>query len=204
MPTLLIAEHDNSALRDVTTKALTAAKALGGEVHALVAGKDCKPVADAVAKLSGVAKVLLVESEQYKHALAEPLATLIVSLADPYDAIVAPATTMGKNVMPRAAALLDVMQVSDVTKIVAPDTFERPIYAGNAIQTVKATDTKKVMTVRLCPGITLKRAMNSPCRLRLVPSFSCEQPLVGELIVEMMHEFGIAVEESCWNAGIGT
>ncbi len=148
MTTLLIAEHDGKSLRDATTKALTAAKALGGDVHVLVAGVNAKPAADAAAKLDGVAKVLLVEGAPYEHMLAEPAAALIVSLASGYDALVAPATTMGKNVMPRVAALLDVMQISDVTKVVAPDTFERPIYAGNAIQTVKSKDAKKVITVR--------------------------------------------------------
>jgi electron transfer flavoprotein alpha subunit len=148
MTTLLLAEHDNKSLKDSTNKALTAAKALGGDVHVLVAGKDCKAAADAAAKLDGVAKVLVADSPAYEHAVAEPLAALIVSLAGPYDAIVAPATTNGKNVLPRVAALLDVMQISEIVKVVAPDTFERPIYAGNAIQTVKSTDAKKVITVR--------------------------------------------------------
>jgi electron transfer flavoprotein alpha subunit len=148
MTTLLIAEHDNKSLKDATSKALTAAKALGGDVHVLVAGKDCKAAADAAAKLDGAAKVLVADAAPYEHQLAEPLAALIVKLAGGYDAIVAPATTMAKNVMPRVAALLDVMQVSDITKVVAPDTFERPIYAGNAIQTVKSSDPKKVITVR--------------------------------------------------------
>ena len=148
MTTLLLAEHDNKSLKDSTNKALTAAKALGGDVHILVAGKDAKPAADAAAKLDGVKKVLLADGALYEHALAEPLAALIVSLAGSYDAIVAPATSNGKNVMPRVAALLDVMQISDVSKIVAPDTFERPVYAGNAIQTVKSKDAKKILTVR--------------------------------------------------------
>ena len=148
MTTLLLAEHDNKSLKDSTNKALTAAKALGGDVHILVAGKDAKAVADAAAKLDGVKKVLLADAPAYEHALAEPLAALIVSLAGSYDAIAAPATTNGKNVMPRVAALLDVMQISDVSKIVAPDTFERPVYAGNAIQTVKSKDAKKVLTIR--------------------------------------------------------
>jgi electron transfer flavoprotein alpha subunit len=148
MTTLLLAEHDNKSLKDSTNKALTAAKALGSDVHVLVAGKDCKAAADAAAKLDGVAKVLVADAPAYEHAVAEPLAALIVSLAGPYDAIVSPATANGKNVMPRVAALLDVMQVSEIIKVVAPDTFERPIYAGNAIQTVKSTDAKKVITVR--------------------------------------------------------
>ena len=148
MATLLLAEHDNKTLKDSTNKALTAAKAMGGDVHVLVAGKGCRAVADAASKLDGVKKVLIADAPAYEHMLAEPLAALVVSLAGNYDAIVAPATTTGKNFMPRAAALLDVMQISDITKVVAPDTFERPIYAGNAIQTVKSKDAKKVITVR--------------------------------------------------------
>src|SRR5215213_6664677 len=148
MATLLLAEHDNKSLKDATNKALSAAKAIGGDVHVLIAGKDAKAAADAAAKLDGVSKVLLAEGAAYEHALAEPVAALIVSLAASYDVLIAPATTTGKNVMPRVAALLDVMQISDITKVVAPDTFERPIYAGNAIQTVKSSDAKKVITVR--------------------------------------------------------
>jgi len=148
MPTLLLAEHDNASLKDATAKALTAAKALGAEVHILVAGRNCKAVAAAAARLDGVAKVLLADAPAYEHMLAEPTAALIVALAAPYETIMAAATTTGKNVMPRVAALLDVMQISDITKVVAPDTFERPIYAGNAIQTVRSTDNKRVVTVR--------------------------------------------------------
>ncbi len=148
MPTLLLAEHDNKSLKDATSKALTAAKAIGADVHILVAGHNCKPVADAAAKLDGVKKVLLADAPAYEHMLAEPTAALIVSLAGPYETIMAPATTSGKNIMPRVAALLDVMQISEVTKVIGPDTFERPIYAGNAIQTVRSQDAKKVLTVR--------------------------------------------------------
>jgi electron transfer flavoprotein alpha subunit len=148
MTTLLIAEHDNASVKDATAKALTAAKALGGDVHVLVAGKGAQAAADAAARLDGVSKVLLADADAYAHMLAEPTAALIVSLAPAYDAIVAPATTNGKNFMPRVAALLDVMQVSDIIKVEAPDTFVRPIYAGNALQTVKSTDAKKVITVR--------------------------------------------------------
>jgi electron transfer flavoprotein alpha subunit len=148
MAALLIAEHDNASLKDVTAKALTAARALGGPVHVLVAGAGARAAAEAAATLDGVEKVLLADSPAYAHALAEPIAALVVSLAGPYDAILAASTSMGKNVLPRVAALLDVMQVSDITKVVSADTFERPIYAGNAIQTVQATDAKKVITVR--------------------------------------------------------
>jgi electron transfer flavoprotein alpha subunit len=148
MPTLLIADHTNASLKDATHKAASAAKALGAPVHILVAGSNARPAAEAAAKIEGVEKVLLAEAPAYEHMLAEPTAALVTSLAGPYEAIVAPATTTGKNVMPRVAALLDVMQVSDIIKVVSPDTFERPIYAGNAIQTVQATDAKKVITVR--------------------------------------------------------
>src|SRR5438132_688809 len=150
MTTLLLAEHDHATLKDATNKALTAATQLGGEVHVLVAGggQGTKQAAEAASKLAGVKKVLLAEGDAYVHDLAEPLAALIVALAPSYDAIVAPATSRFKNVMPRVAALLDVMQVSEIIKVVSPDTFERPIYAGNAIQTVKSKDAKKVITVR--------------------------------------------------------
>jgi electron transfer flavoprotein alpha subunit len=148
MATLLVAEHDDKSLNGATAKSLTAAKALGGEVHVLVAGSGCRPAADAAAKLDGVTKVLLADDARYANRMAEPMAALIVSLAPNYDAIVAPATTTGKNYMPRAAALLDVMQISEVTKVLSTDTFERPVYAGNAIETVQSADKKKVVTVR--------------------------------------------------------
>ena len=148
MTTLLLAEHDNKVLKDATPKALAAAKALGQPVHVLVAGKNCRAVAEAAAKLDGVTKVLLADGAGYEHMLAEPVAALILSLAGGYDAIVTPATTTGKNIMPRVAALLDVMQVSDIVKVIAPDTFERLIYAGNAMQTVRSKDKTKVITVR--------------------------------------------------------
>ncbi len=148
MATLLLAEHDNASLKDPTLKALTAAVALGAPVTVLVAGTGCGPAAEAASKLAGVAKVLVADNAAYANLLAEPTAALIVSIAGGYDAIVAPSTANGKNVMPRVAALLDVMQISDITKVLAPDTFERPIYAGNALQTVQSTDAKKVITVR--------------------------------------------------------
>ncbi|WP_420412997.1 electron transfer flavoprotein subunit alpha/FixB family protein [Roseibium sp.] len=148
MTTLLVAEHAGGALNDATAKAMTAAVALGSDVHVLVAGKGVQAVAEAAAKLTGAAKVLVAESDALEHQLAEPTADLIVGLAGDYDAIVAPATANGKNTLPRVAALLDVMQISDVTAVVDAETFERPIYAGNAIQTVKSGDAKKVITVR--------------------------------------------------------
>lgn len=148
MAILLVAEHSNSTLGGATAKALTAAKAIGGDVHVLVAGQDCKAAAEAAAKLDGVAKVLVADAPQFGHGLAEELAALIVSLAPNYDVVIAPATASGKNVLPRVAALLDVMQISDIIKVIAPDTFERPIYAGNALQTVQSGEAKKIITVR--------------------------------------------------------
>ena len=148
MTTLLIAEHDNKALKDATGKALTAAQALAAPVHVLVAGRGARGVAEAAARLDGVAKVLLADAPAFEHFLAEPLASLVVALAPSYEAIVAPATTTGKNFMPRVAALLDVMQISDIVKVIGPDTFERLIYAGNAVQTVRSRDKVKVITVR--------------------------------------------------------
>ncbi|MFD0914931.1 electron transfer flavoprotein subunit alpha/FixB family protein [Pseudahrensia aquimaris] len=148
MAILLLAEHDNSSLSDQTNKALTAASQIGGDVHVLVAGKGCQAAADEAAKLAGVSKVLMADAPHMENLVAEPTADLIVSLAGGYDVLIAPATTNGKNIMPRVAALLDVMQISEITAVHGADTFERPIYAGNAIQTVKSSDAKKVITVR--------------------------------------------------------
>ena len=148
MAILLFAEHDNANLSDQTAKTLTAALAIGGDVDVLVAGKGAKAAADAAAKLKGVRKVLLAESDALENRLAEPTAALLVALAGSYDTVIAPATTSGKNVLPRVAALLDVAQVSEITEVVSPTVFKRPIYAGNAIQTVETTDAKKVITVR--------------------------------------------------------
>ncbi|EYR79765.1 MULTISPECIES: electron transfer flavoprotein subunit alpha/FixB family protein [unclassified Shinella] len=148
MAILLLADHDNAHLSDQTAKALTAASKIGSDVHVLVAGSGAKAAAEQAAKLSGVSKVLLADDQNLANNLAEPLAALIVSLAGNYDAIVSAATSVGKNVLPRVAALLDVAQVSEIVEVVSSDTFKRPIYAGNAIQTVQSTDAKKVITVR--------------------------------------------------------
>ncbi|AUX78389.1 electron transfer flavoprotein subunit alpha/FixB family protein [Sinorhizobium fredii] len=148
MAILLLADHDNTHLSDQTAKALTAATKIGGDVHVLVAGSGVGAAAQQAAKLSGVTKVLVAEDASLAHNLAEPLAALIVSLAGSYDTVVAAATSVGKNVMPRVAALLDVAQVSEIIEVVSPDTFKRPIYAGNAVQTVQTTEVKKVVTVR--------------------------------------------------------
>ncbi len=148
MAILLIAEHDNATLSDQTAKALSAALKIGQDIDVLVAGKDARPAADAAARLQGVKKVLLAQGYALAERLAEPLAATIVALAGNYDTLIAPATTSGKNVMPRVAALLDVMQVSEIVEVVSPDTFKRTIYAGNAVQTVQSTDATKVITVR--------------------------------------------------------
>jgi electron transfer flavoprotein alpha subunit len=148
MSVLILAEHEDGRLKDATAKAVTAAQAMGGDIHILVAGEGCKTVAEEAAKIAGAKKVLLADHAALKHQLAEAVASLLVQLAQNYAALVAPATTTGKNVMPRVAALLDVMQISDITNVIAPDTFERLIYAGNAVQTVKSADAKKVITVR--------------------------------------------------------
>ena len=148
MTTLLLSEVAGGRLNEATARALTAALELGQPVDVLVAGGSVGAAAEAAAKLQGVAKVLVADDRLYAHGLAEPLAALIVKLAPGYDAIAAPSTASAKNVIPRAAALLDVMQISDITKVVGPKTFERPIYAGNAIQTVESSDPKIVMTVR--------------------------------------------------------
>ncbi|MCB5204480.1 FAD-binding protein [Neorhizobium sp. T786] len=148
MAILLLAEHDNTTLSDQTAKALTAAKAIGDDIHVLVAGSGAKGAADAAARLDGVSKVLAADSAELANNLAEPLADLVVSIAGSYDTIIAAATASAKNVMPRVAALLDVAQVSEIIEVLSPDTFKRPIYAGNAIQTVQSTDAKKVITVR--------------------------------------------------------
>ncbi len=148
MAVLLLADHTNNALGSATAKALTAALAMSPDVHILVAGHECRAAADEAAAFDGVAKVHIADAPQYAHGMAEDVAALVVSLMGDFDAVVAAGTTAGKNVMPRVAALLDVMQISDISAVVAPDTFERPIYAGNAIQTVKSQDAKKVVTVR--------------------------------------------------------
>jgi electron transfer flavoprotein alpha subunit len=162
MTTLLFVDHANGQLSDVTAKALTAARALGEPVHALVAGHQMDGVASSTAQLMGLEKVLVADDPLYAHGLAEPLAALLVHLAPQFSAIVAAATAACKNIMPRAAALLDVMQVSEITKVVSADTFERPIYAGNAIQTVQASDAIKLITVRTASFAATETGAQAP------------------------------------------
>ncbi|MCB1513782.1 MAG: electron transfer flavoprotein subunit alpha/FixB family protein [Hyphomicrobiaceae bacterium] len=148
MAILILAEHDNATLNPATAKAVTAAQAIGGDIHVLVAGASPAAVATQAAKLDGVGKVLLADAPQLGNALAEEVSALLVKLMAGYDVLMAPSTASGKNILPRVAALLDVMQISDITAVKSADTFERPIYAGNAIQTVKSAEAKKVITVR--------------------------------------------------------
>ncbi|MDZ4760749.1 MAG: electron transfer flavoprotein subunit alpha/FixB family protein [Alphaproteobacteria bacterium] len=148
MAVLVLAEHSNAALNDATLKVVSAAVAFGGDIDILVAGEKAGPAAEAAAKVAGVRKVLLAEGAVYGKPVAEALEALIIPLMSGYDALFAPATTTGKNIVPRVAARLDVMSLTDITKVIDKDTFERPIYAGNAILTVKSSDAKKILTVR--------------------------------------------------------
>ncbi|MDX2143191.1 MAG: FAD-binding protein [Rhodospirillaceae bacterium] len=148
MACLVIAEHSQTDIRPATLCAVTAAKQIGGDIHILVAGKGCAGAAQAAAKIAGVTKVKVADADAYAHGLAEPTANLIAAAAGEYSHILAPATTFGKNVMPRVAALLDVAQISDISAVKSADTFIRPIYAGNALATVQSKDAKKIITVR--------------------------------------------------------
>jgi electron transfer flavoprotein alpha subunit len=148
MSILIVADHDNATLKAATLHAVTAAQKIGGDIHILVAGSGARPAADAAAKVAGVAKVLLAEAPALEHQLAEAVAPLVVDLAKGYSHVLATATSAGKNLLPRVAALLDVQQISEITAVDSPDTFERPIYAGNAIATVQSADPIKVITVR--------------------------------------------------------
>ena len=148
MSTLVIAEHDNTNLKPATLNTVAAANVIGGAVHILVAGHSCQSVADEAAAVDGVEKVILADDSAYENQLAESTANLIKSISSDYSHILAPATTFGKNVLPRLSALLDVQQISEITEVVSEDTFKRPIYAGSCIATVKSSDAVKVITVR--------------------------------------------------------
>ncbi len=168
MTTLVLAEHDNASLKPSTLNTVTAAAMLG-TVTVLVAGQDCRPVAEAAAKVAGVGKVLLAEAAEYAHGLAENLAPLLVGLAADYSHMLAPATTFGKNVMPRVAAMLDVSQISDISGIEAANTFIRPIYAGNALETVQPGDSTKVITVR-CTAFTAAGETDGNAAVEEIPA----------------------------------
>ena len=148
MSTLVVAEHDNQELKGATLNTVAAANAIGGDIDILVAGSNCGNVAEAASQVPGISKVLVADQETYKNSLAENLGNLVVELSEGYSHILAPATTNGKNFMPRVAAKLDVSQISDISSVISEDTFERPIYAGNCIATVQSTDPIKVITVR--------------------------------------------------------
>ena len=148
MSILVVAEHDNAEIKAATLNTIAAAVAIGGEIHVLVAGDGCATAGDTAAKVDGVAKVLVADSPEYENGIAENLTPLILSIADGYEHILANATSFGKNLMPRVAAMLDVQQISDISGVISADTFDRPTYAGNAIATVKSSDSKKVITVR--------------------------------------------------------
>jgi electron transfer flavoprotein alpha subunit len=182
MATLLLAEVANGHLSDLTARAMTAAAELGEPVDILVAGKDIAAAAGEAAKLAGVAKVRVADDASYGHGLAEPLAALLVSLAGDYSAILAAASPYAKNVLPRAAALLDVMQVSDIIKVLGPKTFERPIYAGNAIQTVESTDAKIVATVRTASFAATGQGGSAP----LEPAAAAADPGVSTFAGEAL------------------
>lgn len=148
MATLIIAEHDNASIKGATLNTVTAAVKIGGDVHVLIAGQGCQAAADAAAKVAGVSKVLLADNAVYGHQLPENVALLVAELGKSYSHVLAPATTNGKNILPRVAALLDASQISEISAVISADTFERPIYAGNAIATVQSTEDIKVITVR--------------------------------------------------------
>ncbi len=180
MAILLVAEHNNETLNSATAKALTAAKALGSPVHILVAGSNADGVAQKAAALDGVEKVLLANADHLKPRLAEDMAALIVPLMERYDALVAVASTTGKNFTPRIAALLDVAQLSDVTAVHSPTQFERPIYAGNALQTVECTERKKVLTVRTTAFAASPEGGSAAVEAITVPASNGASRFIGE------------------------
>ena len=184
MTTILLAEHSNGVLSAETAKAVTAATEVGGDVHVLVAGSNVAAVAEAAAKLDGVAKVLLADDAALEHQLAEPLAELIISLAAGYDVLAAHASSTGKNAMPRVAALLDVAQVSDVVAVLGPRRFKRPIYAGNAIQTVETTDSKSLLTIRTTSFAAAGRGGGAPIETVTVPAVAAGSVHVAYLRTE--------------------
>ncbi len=183
MAALVVAEHDNAALKPATLNAVAAAKEIAGQdIDILVTGKGCHAVAEAAAEVAGIRKVLLADDAAYDHGLAENVAPLVIKLAENYSHLLAPATTSGKNLMPRVAALLDVMQISDISGVVSPDTFVRPIYAGNALATVQSKDPIKVITVRgtaFPPGEATGATSSAP---RSAPRALLSMPVLSRTI----------------------
>lgn len=184
MAILLLAEHDNESLNPATAKALTAAAEMGGDVHLLVAGSACRSAAEEAGKLAGVSKVLVADAPHLANWLSEEMAPLLVGLMSDHDTLVAPATTNGKNVIPRVAALLDVSQISEITAVKGPDTFERPIYAGNAIQTVQAGDGVRVITVRTASFASAEDGGNAPIEAVDAPPAAGISTFEGERLSE--------------------
>lgn len=179
MTCLVIAEHDNQELKQATLTTVNAAAQIGGDIHVLIAGSGCAGVADQAAKIAGVSSVKVADHECYAHGLAEPLAALVVSLAGDYSHILAPATTSGKNFMPRVSALLDVAQISDISAVVSDDTFVRPIYAGNALATVQSSDDKKLITVR---GSTFDKAAEEGGSASIDAVSAAEDPGISRFV----------------------
>ncbi len=179
MTSLVIAEHDNQSLKGSTAHVVTAATAIGGDMVVLVAGASCRAVADEAAKLTGVTKVLLIDAPTLEHPSAEDLTALVLGIAKDYSHVLAPATTYGKNFLPRVAALLDVAQISDISAVISPDTFERPIYAGNAIARVQSKDSIKIITVRGTAFPSAKAGGNAPIETASAPAASNLSHFVG-------------------------
>ena len=205
MPILVIAEHDNATLRASTRNTVTAAKGLGGDIHVLVAGGGCAAVAQAAARLEGVAGVMLADETHLAVQIAEDIAALVVSMAEGYSHILAPATTFGKNFLPRVAALLDVAQISDIVAVEAPDTFVRPIYAGNALATVKSSDRVKVISVRTTGFDAAADGGNASIIAITVPPAAAKAELVGrELTVSARPELGAAKIIVSGGRGLGS
>ncbi|HVA13843.1 MAG TPA: FAD-binding protein, partial [Stellaceae bacterium] len=185
MTSLIVAEHDNKSLKSATGHVVTAAGAIGGEIHVLVAGAGCRAVAAEAATLAGIGKVLLAEAPALEHATAEDLAALVLGLAKSYSHVLAPATTFGKNFMPRVAALLDVAQISDISAVASPDTFERPIYAGNAIARVQSRDPIKIITVRGTAFAQAKQGGNAAIEAISAPEASGLVRFLGAEIAQL-------------------
>jgi electron transfer flavoprotein alpha subunit len=185
MTVLVVAEHDNAELGPATLAVVSAAREMGEDINVLVAGSGCAAVADAAARVDGVAKVLLADAPAYEHWLAEPMAALVLKLADGYSAVLAAATTVGKNWMPRVAALKDVQQISEIVKVVSADTFVRPIYAGNAMATVKSSDAFKCITVRTT---TFAKAAAEGGSASVEPVDAAEDPGLSGFVSQALSE----------------
>jgi len=184
MAVLVIADHDNVHVRDTTHKTVSAATKLSGDIDVLVAGKDCGAAAEAAGKIAGVRKVLLAESDSLGEGLAEAFQALVVALMAGYDAVLTPATSQGKNIAPRIAAALDVAQISEIVEVIDPATFVRPIYAGNALETVRSSDAKKVITVRTSVFKAAPEGGSAPVEAIAAPAAPAGIRFIGEEVVK--------------------